>query len=144
GSDTAYLLLYVDDIGLTASFKILLQQIIDSLHQEFSMTDLSSLNYFLGILVMRDSSGMFLSQCKYATEILERAHMVNCNPSWTPIDIESKIGADGDPVSDLTLYLRMLFSILPLLAQMFLMQCNRFVFICMIIRSLISRLLSGF
>ncbi|GKD95490.1 ribonuclease H-like domain-containing protein, partial [Tanacetum coccineum] len=109
GTDTAYLLLYVDDIVLTASFEILLQQIIDSLHQEFFMIDLSSLNYFLGIFVMRDSSGMFLSQCKYATKILERAHMVNCNPSWTPIDIESKIGADGDPVSDLTLYLRVLF-----------------------------------
>ncbi|GJW99734.1 ribonuclease H-like domain-containing protein, partial [Tanacetum coccineum] len=111
GSDTAYLLLYVDDIGRTASFEILLQQIIDSLHQEFSMTYLSSLNYFLGISVMRDSSGMFLSQCKHATKILERAHMVNCNPSWTPTDIESKMGADGDPVSDSTLYLRVLFSI---------------------------------
>ncbi|GJW92043.1 ribonuclease H-like domain-containing protein [Tanacetum coccineum] len=30
--------------------------------------------------VARDSSRMFLSQRKYATEILERAHMLNCNP----------------------------------------------------------------
>nr|GEV46439.1 ribonuclease H-like domain-containing protein [Tanacetum cinerariifolium] len=47
GTDTAYLLLYVDDIVLTASFGILLQQIIRSLHQEFAMTDMGSLNYFL-------------------------------------------------------------------------------------------------
>ncbi|GKC94009.1 ribonuclease H-like domain-containing protein [Tanacetum coccineum] len=40
GTDTAYLLLYVDDIVLTASYETLLQQIIGSLHQEFSMTDL--------------------------------------------------------------------------------------------------------
>nr|GFB10573.1 ribonuclease H-like domain-containing protein [Tanacetum cinerariifolium] len=39
------------------------------------MTDLGALNYFLGISVTRDSSGMFLSQRKYAIEILERAHM---------------------------------------------------------------------
>ncbi|GKC22946.1 ribonuclease H-like domain-containing protein [Tanacetum coccineum] len=45
----------------------------------------------------RDSSGMFLSQRKYATEILERAHMVSCNFSRTPVDIESKLGDDGDP-----------------------------------------------
>ncbi|GJT49401.1 ribonuclease H-like domain-containing protein [Tanacetum coccineum] len=50
------------------------------LHQEFSMTDLGSLNYFLGISVTQDSSRMFLSQKKYAVEILEWAGMVNCNP----------------------------------------------------------------
>ncbi|GJU28570.1 ribonuclease H-like domain-containing protein [Tanacetum coccineum] len=35
---------------------------------------------------------MFLSQRKYVAKILERAHMVNCNPSRTPVDIESKLG----------------------------------------------------
>ncbi|GJU10136.1 ribonuclease H-like domain-containing protein [Tanacetum coccineum] len=104
GTDTAYLLLYVDDIVLTASFESLLQQIIRSLHQEFAMTDLGPLNYFLGISVTRDSSGLFLSQKKYAIEILDKAHMDNCNPSRTPIDTESKLGSDGDPVSDPTLY----------------------------------------
>ena len=68
------------------------------------MTDLGPLNYFLGISVTRDSSGLFLSQKKYAIEILEKAHMVNCNPSRTPVDNESKLGDDGDPVSDPTLY----------------------------------------
>ncbi|GJS51322.1 ribonuclease H-like domain-containing protein [Tanacetum coccineum] len=104
GTDTAYLLLYVDDIVLTASFKSLLQQIIRSLHQEFAMTDLGVLNYFLVISVTRDSSWLLLSQKKYAIEILNRAHMDNCNPSRTPIDTESKLGSDGDPVFDSTLY----------------------------------------
>ncbi|GKE99587.1 ribonuclease H-like domain-containing protein [Tanacetum coccineum] len=86
GTDTAYFLLYVDDIVLTASSETLLQQIISSLHQEFSMTDLGSLNYFLGISVTRDSSKMFLSQRKYAIEILERATMVSCISSMTPVN----------------------------------------------------------
>ncbi|GJY87790.1 ribonuclease H-like domain-containing protein, partial [Tanacetum coccineum] len=43
-------------------------------------------------------------QKKYAVEIIDRAHMVNCNPSRTLIDTESKLGSDGDPVSDPTLY----------------------------------------
>ncbi|GJU72826.1 ribonuclease H-like domain-containing protein [Tanacetum coccineum] len=81
GTDTAYLLLYVDDIVLTASSESLLRQIIASLHQEFSMTDLGSLNYFLGISISRDSSGIRI-----------------------PIDTESKLRADGDHVSDPTLY----------------------------------------
>ncbi|GKC11670.1 ribonuclease H-like domain-containing protein [Tanacetum coccineum] len=104
GTDTTYLLLYVDDIVLTASSESLLQQIIRLLHQEFAMTDLGSLNYFLGILVTRDSSGLFLYQKKYAIDLIDKAHMDNCNPSRTPIDTESKLGSDGDPVSDLTLY----------------------------------------
>ncbi|GJT98899.1 ribonuclease H-like domain-containing protein [Tanacetum coccineum] len=41
---------------------------------------------------------------KYATEILEQAHMVGCNSSRNPVDTESKLGDDGDPVSDSTLY----------------------------------------
>ncbi|GJT22998.1 ribonuclease H-like domain-containing protein [Tanacetum coccineum] len=56
GMDTAYLLLYVDDIR------------------------------------------------KYAVEVLERAHMVNCNPSRTHVDTESKLGDDDDPETDPTLY----------------------------------------
>ncbi|GJZ36016.1 putative RNA-directed DNA polymerase [Tanacetum coccineum] len=94
----------MDDIVLTASSQALLQQIISSLHKEFSMTDLDSLNYFLGIFITRDSSRMFLSQKKYAVEILERAGMVNCNPSRTHVDTESKLGATDDVVFDPTLY----------------------------------------
>nr|GEW72155.1 ribonuclease H-like domain-containing protein [Tanacetum cinerariifolium] len=73
-------------------------QIFALLHQELSLTDLGSLNYFLGIFVTRDSLRIFLSQRKYATDILDQSHMVNCNPSRTPIDTESKSGDDGDPV----------------------------------------------
>nr|GEV92350.1 ribonuclease H-like domain-containing protein [Tanacetum cinerariifolium] len=98
GTESSNLLLYVDDIVLTTSFEVLLQQIIGLLHQGFSMTDIGLLNYFMGNSVVRDSSRMFLSQSKYASDILERAHMVGCNPSQNPVATESKLGADGDPV----------------------------------------------
>ncbi|GKD27629.1 ribonuclease H-like domain-containing protein [Tanacetum coccineum] len=71
---------------------------------EFAMTDLGSLNYFLGISAQRSSSGMFLSHSKFAEEILERAHMQNYNTCKTPVDTESKLGSDGDPISDPVLY----------------------------------------
>jgi hypothetical protein len=51
---TSYLLLYVDDIILTASSSTFLHQIISSLHSEFSMTDLGPLHHFLGINVTDD------------------------------------------------------------------------------------------
>nr|GEY49544.1 copia protein [Tanacetum cinerariifolium] len=104
GSQVAYLLIYVDDIILTASSPVLLQQIIDSLNKEFDMTDLDAFNYFLGISAIRHPTGLFLSKKKYALELLKRAHMVNCNPSRTTFDTESKLGPDGVPVQDPTLY----------------------------------------
>ncbi|GKB36241.1 ribonuclease H-like domain-containing protein [Tanacetum coccineum] len=41
---------------------------------------------------------------KYAFELLDRAHMANCNPTQASVDTESKLGSDGDPISDPTLY----------------------------------------
>ncbi|GJS41604.1 ribonuclease H-like domain-containing protein [Tanacetum coccineum] len=39
-----------------------------------------------------------------SAELISRTHMVNCNPNRTLIDIESKLGSDGDSVFDPTLY----------------------------------------
>nr|GEY91948.1 ribonuclease H-like domain-containing protein [Tanacetum cinerariifolium] len=104
GPDTTYLLLYMNDIILTASSTSLLQRIISFLHAEFAMIDLGPLNYFLGISATRTTSGIFLSQKKYATEILEQAQILNCNPCRTPIDTEKKLGPEGSPITDPTLY----------------------------------------
>ncbi|GJV24998.1 ribonuclease H-like domain-containing protein [Tanacetum coccineum] len=67
---------------------------------EFDMTDVGALDYLLGISITRDTTGMFLSQKKYAIELLERAHMLNCNPTQKSADIESKLGPEGAPISD--------------------------------------------
>ncbi|GJT88031.1 ribonuclease H-like domain-containing protein [Tanacetum coccineum] len=87
-----------------ASSTTFLQRIISLLHGEFAMTDLGSLNYFLGVSAQRTASGMFLSQSKFAVEIIERANMQKYNPCKTLVDTESKLGPDGEPVSDPTLY----------------------------------------
>ncbi|GKA91567.1 ribonuclease H-like domain-containing protein [Tanacetum coccineum] len=62
-----------------------------SLHNDFDMTDLGVLNYFLGISTTLTPTFLFLSQKKYALQLLERAHMVNCNPSQTPVDTSPKL-----------------------------------------------------
>jgi hypothetical protein len=48
------------------------------------MTDMGSLHYFLGIAVTHDSSGMHLSQAKYAVEILDNTGMTACKSATTP------------------------------------------------------------
>ncbi|KAK1599905.1 hypothetical protein QYE76_017623 [Lolium multiflorum] len=54
--DTAYLLLYVDDIIVTASSTSLLEGLLARLHSEFAMTDLGDLHYFLGMKLHASSS----------------------------------------------------------------------------------------
>nr|XP_051202412.1 uncharacterized mitochondrial protein AtMg00810-like [Lolium perenne] len=105
GTTTAYLLLYVDDIILTASSTDLLRQITERLRAEFALKDLGPLHYFLGIEVVRRTDGFFLHQRKYAHELLDRAGMLNCKPAATPVDTKSKLSAtDGSLATDASLY----------------------------------------
>lgn len=100
-NDLAFLLLYVDDIVLTGSSSSLLQHITAKMKQEFPMTDMGRLSYFLGIKVDYNKSGIFLSQKQYALEIIERAGMMNCKPISTPSDVNSKLSAEvGDRIDN--------------------------------------------
>jgi hypothetical protein len=101
GNSTTYLLLCIDDIILTDSHTSLLSTIIHQLRSEFAMTDLGPLAHFLVILVQCTRDGLFLSQQQYALELLDRAHMSNCNPCLTPADTKSKPSlSDGNPLSN--------------------------------------------
>uniref|UniRef100_A0A251T5P9 non-specific serine/threonine protein kinase n=1 Tax=Helianthus annuus TaxID=4232 RepID=A0A251T5P9_HELAN len=105
GPHTAYLLLYVDDIVLTASSDSFLKQIIQTLSREFAMTDLGRLHHFLGIKVTHTAHGLFLNQEQYAKEIINRASMTNCKPCSTPVDLATKLSTtSGAPFPDPTLY----------------------------------------
>jgi hypothetical protein len=77
GADTVYLLLYVDDIILTASSMTLLRRTISALQQEFAMKDLGPLYHFLGITVEHRSNGMFLHQRTYTLDIIKRVTMAD-------------------------------------------------------------------
>jgi hypothetical protein len=101
GSDSAYLLLYVDDIILTASSTGLRQRIVSALQREFAMKDLRELHHFLGMHVQHCGDGLLLSQEQYMMEILDRAGMVECKPCSTPVDTNPKVSAtDGVSVAD--------------------------------------------
>ena len=104
GSHTAYLLLYVDDIILTASSDDLLCRIIASMQASFPMKDMGPLQHFLGIAVTRSPAEMLLSQRQYIIDILDRAGMTDCKPCNTPVDTQAKLSSDGEPIKDPTLY----------------------------------------
>ena len=53
------------------------------------------MSYFLGIVVTRHAGGLFLSQQKYATKIIERTDMSSCKPSPTVVDTKPKLSANS-------------------------------------------------
>jgi len=86
----AYLLLYVDDMILSASSTSLLQHVVAQLRTTFAIKDMGSVRYFLGLEVQRSATGFFLIQAKYADELLQRAGMTSCKPVATPSDTNPK------------------------------------------------------
>jgi hypothetical protein len=95
GSDTVYLLLYVNDIIPTASSTELLGRTISALQREFAMKDLGPLHHFLGITVERRPDRLFLHQRTYTLDILKRAVMTDCKSCSTPVDLKAKLAADS-------------------------------------------------
>jgi histone deacetylase 1/2 len=102
---TAFLLLYVDDMVLSASSIALLHDVIAKLRSVFAIKDMGPLQYFLGIDVKRTSEGFYLSQGKYVEELLDRAGMTDCKAAATPADTKPKASADdGKPLPDGAFY----------------------------------------
>ncbi|KAK1612888.1 hypothetical protein QYE76_036561 [Lolium multiflorum] len=80
-ANTAYLLLYVDDIIVTASSTSFLEGLLARLHSEFAMTDLGT------------------------STTSSRGGISDCHPSPTPVDTSSKLSAsDGELLPDTTNY----------------------------------------
>uniref|UniRef100_A0A2N9FY74 Integrase catalytic domain-containing protein n=1 Tax=Fagus sylvatica TaxID=28930 RepID=A0A2N9FY74_FAGSY len=57
----------------------------NSMKLEFDMTDLGKMKYFLGVEVLQNPEGIYISQRKYAKEVLERFRMENSNSVKNPI-----------------------------------------------------------
>ena len=108
GARKAYLLLYVDDIILTASDDTFLKSIIATLKTEFPMSDSGKLHYFLGVKAEFKNGGIFLSQKSYAEDIIKRSGMEDCKPVSTPVDLQSKLSLEeGELIPDATQYRRL-------------------------------------
>ncbi|KAL6329721.1 hypothetical protein AAG906_035369 [Vitis piasezkii] len=76
-SSLIYLLLYVDDIIVIGNNPSLLDSFTRKLHFEFATKDLGSLSYFLGLEASPTPDGLFISQLKYARDILTRAQLLD-------------------------------------------------------------------
>jgi hypothetical protein len=83
------------------------------LKNKFEMKDLGFLHYFLGLQVFQTNEGIFLSQSKYACDLLRRFHMDDCKPTHSPFQSGVKLTATcTSPEVDATLYRQLVGSLL--------------------------------
>lgn len=79
------------------------------LAQSFYMKDLGQLRYFLGLEIDSNADGIFISQKKYAMDILREHNMLNAKPLQLPLDIHVKLTPDlGDSLPNPLVYQRLL------------------------------------
>ncbi|KAM1422622.1 hypothetical protein ACFX2I_004733 [Malus domestica] len=104
--DIILLLLYVDDIILTGSNSIKVQGIINNLAAVFDLKDMGRLSYFLGLHIhYNDDGSLFISQSKYAADLLKKAGMESCKPTSTPFKPHTQIlASEGTLLPDPSQY----------------------------------------
>ena len=83
---TVILLLYVDDMIIICDGSIGIKELKQFLCQHFEMKDLGPLSYFLGLEVLSSSDGLFLSQAKYASDLVSRVGLTDCKIDHTPLE----------------------------------------------------------
>ena len=84
GSHLITLVLYVDDLIFTGSDSKLLNHVKTNLKNKFEMTNSGYLHYFLGLQVLQTKEGIFISQSKYACDLLHHFQMENYKPAPSP------------------------------------------------------------
>lgn len=66
----------------------------ETMQTEFDMTNLGVMKYFLGIGIHQFANGIFVFQQKYASYIIQKFRMTNCNPVETPIAQGTKLSKE--------------------------------------------------
>ncbi|KAL0373834.1 UNVERIFIED_CONTAM: Retrovirus-related Pol polyprotein from transposon RE1 [Sesamum radiatum] len=91
------LTVYVDDILLTDASEGSLNVVVQYLDKLFTMKDLRSTKYFLGLELARSTHGLHVTQHKYLQDILRDSSMLDARPTSTPfpsgLHLDSEEGA---------------------------------------------------
>ena len=105
--------IYVDDIVFDATSHWMVDHLVEHMSSEFEMSLVGELTYFLGLQVKQTSNVTFISQTKYAKNLVKKFGLELATHCRTPFGTHIKIFRDerGKNV-DQTLYRSMIGSLL--------------------------------
>jgi hypothetical protein len=110
--------IYVDDIIFGSTIDSHAHEFSKEMKQEFEMSMIGELTYFLGFQVQQSIQGIFVSQPKYAKDLVKRFGLDGKSHARTPMSTSVKLHMDvvGKPV-DQSLYQSMIGCLLYLTAS---------------------------
>jgi hypothetical protein len=88
--------IYVDGIDFGINNDRLSQKYAKDMQNEFEMSLLGELSFFLGLQICQRNQGIFISQTKYIREMLKRFGMEDCKLVTTPMQTSCKLRKDDD------------------------------------------------
>ena len=104
---------YVDDIIFRSTKDELAQKFSKLMQDEFEMSMIGELNQFLGLQIRQQESGIFISQSKYAKNLVKKFGLESASLVRTPMSPNVKLTVDllGKSV-DSSLYRSMIGSLI--------------------------------
>ena len=87
--------IYVDDIVFGATSSELTHSFSKKMKIEFEMSMMGELTFFLGLQIMQLKDGIFLSQSKYAREVVKKFGLESSKHFKTPMSTTTKLSKEA-------------------------------------------------
>ncbi|GJW34791.1 retrovirus-related pol polyprotein from transposon TNT 1-94 [Tanacetum coccineum] len=88
--------IYVDDIIFESICQEMCDDFAKIMHDEFEMSMMGELNFFLGLQIKQLEDGIFFNQSEYIKEMLKKFGLEDSKPMKTPISMETKLTKDEE------------------------------------------------
>ena len=109
GAEYTQVLIYVDDLVVSASSSSLLASFKAYMNRCFHMKDLGISKYFLGLELARSPLGIYLCQRKYALGIIGETGLLAAKPVGFPVEQNQTLALDKGPdFADVAAYRRLI------------------------------------
>ena len=111
--DLFVLQIYVDDIIFGSTNQEYCEEFAKMMANEFEMSMLGELNYFLGLQIKQMKNGIFVSQGKYIKDMLKKFNLEDAKQISTPMGTNGNLDSDASGnMVDQKLYRSMIGSLL--------------------------------
>ena len=87
---------YVDDIIFGSDDEEMSKEFARLMQQEFEMSMLGELNFFLGLQIIQSNDGIFIHQSKYINDMLKKFQFEDCKLVSTPMTVGCKLSKEDD------------------------------------------------